>query len=132
VEDGTLGVKADGDGATIFDEGGASGSSKLSAGDSIICVVELKYRARLGRRKIGGSADTGIRMSKTDFLRDLLNILVMRAIVRQLTVTAVLKLACFDVFTVCRKYIDASILRCNKVTQTSLAEGEILETLNFE
>lgn len=26
----------------------------LSGGESTICVVELKYRARLGRRKVGG------------------------------------------------------------------------------
>ena len=48
---------------------------KLFAGGSMICVVELKYRAPLGRRNIGGSADAGNRMSNTDFLMVLLNIL---------------------------------------------------------
>jgi hypothetical protein len=44
-------------------------------GVSIRCVVELKYRARLGRRKVGGNADTGIRASTMDFLTALLSIL---------------------------------------------------------
>jgi hypothetical protein len=43
---------------------------------SMICAVELKYRAPLGRRNIGGSADAGNRMSSTDFLMALLNILL--------------------------------------------------------
>jgi len=71
-----LGVKADGEAAMIFEAGGASrGTSKLSGGDSMICAVELKYRARFGSRKAGGN---GIRMSRTDFRSDLLNIMVMR------------------------------------------------------
>jgi hypothetical protein len=75
-----LGVKADGEAATTFEDGGASmGTSKLSGGDSMICAVELKYRARYGRRNVGGRADTGIRMYKTDFRSDLLNILVTQA-----------------------------------------------------
>lgn len=93
AEVGFLGVGADGEAATAFEAGGASrGASRPSGGDSMICAVELKYRARLGRRKAGGSADTGIRMSRTDFRSDLLNILVMRAISRQLTVITILKL----------------------------------------
>lgn len=87
-----MGARVDGDAATIFDDGGTSVSSKLSGDDSTICTVELKYRARPGRRKIGGNADAGIRMSTMDFWRDLLNILVMRSIVRQLTKKAFLKL----------------------------------------
>lgn len=67
-----LGVKADGEAAMIFEAGG---TSKLSGGDSMICAVELKYRARFGSRKAGGN---GIRMSRTDFRSDLLNIMVMR------------------------------------------------------
>jgi hypothetical protein len=43
-------------------------------GGSTCCAVELKYRARYGRRKVGGSADGGILMSKMDFLTVLLNI----------------------------------------------------------
>jgi hypothetical protein len=39
---------------------------KLSGGDSTCCGVELKYRARLGRRNVGGSAEDGIRVSRTD------------------------------------------------------------------
>jgi hypothetical protein len=78
--EGSLGVNVDGEDATSFDDGGASrGTSKPSGGDSMICAVELKYRARLGRRKVGGNADAGNRMSKTDFLIDLLNILKMLA-----------------------------------------------------
>jgi hypothetical protein len=77
------GSAAGGDGseeeATIFEDGGASGgTSKPSGGDSMICAVELKYRARFGRRNVGGSADTGIRMSRMDFRNDLLNILMIR------------------------------------------------------
>jgi len=76
-EEEALGVRADGEGATIFEDGGASGgTSKPSGGDSIICAVELKYRARFGRRNVGGSVDTGIRMSRMDFRNDLLNILM--------------------------------------------------------
>ena len=43
-------------------------------GGSTCCAVELKYRARYGRRKVGGSADGDILMSKMDFLIVLLNI----------------------------------------------------------
>jgi hypothetical protein len=87
-----LGVKADGEAATIFEAGGASrGTSKLSGGDSMICAVELKYRARFGRRKVGDNADVGIRMSRTDFRSDLLNILVMRDVSCQLTAITISK-----------------------------------------
>lgn len=53
---------------------GSSEASKLSGGVSTCWVVELKYRARFGRRKVGGSAEDGIRVSKTDFLIVLLSI----------------------------------------------------------
>jgi len=43
-------------------------ASKLSGGDSTCCAVELKYRARLGRRKVGGSAEDGMRMSSRERL----------------------------------------------------------------
>lgn len=43
----------------------------------MIWAVELKYRAPLGKRNIGGSADAGNRMSSTDFLMVLLNILLI-------------------------------------------------------
>lgn len=52
-----------------------SDASTASGGDSTCCAVELKYRARLGRRNVGGNADEEIRMSKTDFLTVLLSIL---------------------------------------------------------
>lgn len=52
-----------------------SDASTASGGDSTCCAVELKYRARLGRRNVGGNADEGIRMSKMDFLTVLLSIL---------------------------------------------------------
>jgi hypothetical protein len=47
-----------------------------SEGGSTCCVVELKYRARLGRRNVGGNGVDcdGIRMSNMDFLMVLLNI----------------------------------------------------------
>lgn len=47
----------------------------FSMGDSTCWVVELKKRARLGRRKVGGSVALGILMSNKDFLIVLLNIL---------------------------------------------------------
>lgn len=60
-------------------KGAAAGNNGLalmfSMGDSTCCVVELKKRARLGKRKVGGSVALGIRMSNKDFLIVLLNIL---------------------------------------------------------
>jgi hypothetical protein len=47
---------------------------KSSGGGSTCCAVELKYRARLGRRNVGGSAEDGIRVSRTDRRRLLLSI----------------------------------------------------------
>jgi hypothetical protein len=89
-EEGALGFRADGEAATIFEDGGASGgTSKPAGGDSMICAVELKYRARFGRRNVGGSADTGIRMSRMGFRNDLLNILMIRVINHQLGVTTI-------------------------------------------
>lgn len=58
-----------------MDDGGSAVDWKPSAGGSMICAVELKYRAPFGRRNIGGSADAGNRVSNTDFLIVLLNIL---------------------------------------------------------
>lgn len=55
-------------------EAGNSDASKLSGMDSTCCVVELKYRARLGRRNVGGSADDGIRVSNMGLLIILLSI----------------------------------------------------------
>lgn len=52
----------------------------FSMGDSTCCVVELKNRARLGKRKVGGSVALGIRMSNKDFLIVLLNILRSRTL----------------------------------------------------
>jgi hypothetical protein len=49
-------------------------ASRVSAGDSTCCAVELKHRPRLGRRKVGGSARDDIRASKMDLLMVLLNI----------------------------------------------------------
>lgn len=46
----------------------------LSMGGSTCCVVELKNRARLGKRNVGGSVALGIRMSSKDLLIVLLNI----------------------------------------------------------
>jgi len=68
-------VKATGEAAITFDVGDASVASNPLGGDSIICAVELKYRTRIGRRKVGGNAEADIRISKTDFLNDLLSIL---------------------------------------------------------
>jgi hypothetical protein len=45
-----------------------------SVDGSTCCVVVLKYRARLGRRKVGGRTVDGIRTSQIDFLTVLLNI----------------------------------------------------------
>jgi hypothetical protein len=55
------------------DEAGVEGE-KLSGGGSTCCGVELKYRARLGRRNVGGSAEDGIRVSRMDRRRLLLSI----------------------------------------------------------
>lgn len=41
-------------------------ASNPPAGGSTCWAVELKYRARLGRRKIGGNADDGIPTSNMD------------------------------------------------------------------
>ena len=49
-------------------------ASNPSGGDSTCCAVELKYRARLGRRKVGGSAEDDIRVSRMDLLIVLLSI----------------------------------------------------------
>ena len=72
------------DAEDCVDLGGNWGVSKSFGGDSTCCAVELKYRARLGRRKVGGKADVEIRMSSKDFLTVLLNILRVKTI---LTVT---------------------------------------------
>lgn len=108
-----LSVRADGEAAMILGAGGASeGISKLSGGDSMIWAVELKYRARFGRRNVGISVDAGIRMSRTDFRSDLVNILVMRAVVRQLTVITLFESRSIDVgLKSPKKYLGASILR---------------------
>jgi hypothetical protein len=91
---GVFGVRAEGEAAMAFGAGGASrGISRPSGGGSTICAVELKYRARFGRRKVGGNADAGIRMSRMDLRSDLLNILVMPAMSRQLSVITIVKLA---------------------------------------
>lgn len=50
-------------------------ASRLSDGVSTCCTVELKYRARFGRRKVGGNADVGILESNMDRRIDLLSIL---------------------------------------------------------
>lgn len=46
----------------------------LVVGGSTCCSVELKYRAWLGRRNVGGSVDEGTRTSCTARLNALLNI----------------------------------------------------------
>lgn len=51
------------------------GSGVGSGDGSTCCVVELKYLARKGRRKVGGSEELGIRVSRMDFRRVLLIIL---------------------------------------------------------
>lgn len=43
-------------------------------GGSTCCEVVLKYRERYGRRKVGGSVDCDILVSKMDFRAVLLNI----------------------------------------------------------
>jgi hypothetical protein len=60
-------------------DAGASeaGAAKLSGGDSTCCGVELKNRARTGRRNVGGSADDGIRVSRMDRLIVLLSIVTV-------------------------------------------------------
>lgn len=73
---GFLGVKTDG-----FEDALASiwvivrGGVEGLAGGSTCWVVELKYRARHGRRNVGGSVEEGIRVSRTDLLSVLLSIL---------------------------------------------------------
>jgi len=49
-------------------------ASRLSGGASTCCAVELKYRARFGRRKVGGNADVDILVSIMDRFIDLLSI----------------------------------------------------------
>jgi hypothetical protein len=44
-----------------------------STGGSTCCVVELMNRARLGKRKVGGSVALGVRISNKDLLIVLLN-----------------------------------------------------------
>lgn len=61
--------------ATILELGSVSVPSRpVLLGGSTMCAVELKYRARLGRRKAGGS--TGARTSNANLLSDLLMICV--------------------------------------------------------
>lgn len=50
----------------------------LSRGGSTYCDVELKNRARLGRRNVGGSVAFGTRISSKDFLIVLVNILTLK------------------------------------------------------
>lgn len=64
------------DGADAFEAvEGSWEASNASGGDSTCCAVELKYRARLGRRNVGGSAEDEIRVSRIDLLTVLQNIL---------------------------------------------------------
>lgn len=49
----------------------------MSGGDSTCWGVELKYRARLGRRNVGGSAEDGIRVSSIDRLIVLLSMVMV-------------------------------------------------------
>lgn len=65
-----------GDSSSVGTAGGPADISKLSFGESTICVVELKYRARFGRRNDGGRVGCGIRHSSRDFLTVRLNILI--------------------------------------------------------
>ncbi len=111
-------VSADGEAATALDDGGASGGiSRPSGGDSMICAVELKYRARFGRRNVGGRADTGIRMSRTDFQTDLLSILVMRAPRPPIVPLTFLKHVCLDFPTeVVGKSVGASVNQSNRTS----------------
>ena len=77
AEDGVGDVAANVDSAgwVVPDEVGVTLEAlKPSAGGSTCWEVELKYRARYGRRNVGGSADGGILKSKMDLLIVLLNI----------------------------------------------------------
>ena len=56
------------------DAKGACEAPELLVGGSTCCSVELKYRAWLGRRKVGGSVEEGTRTSRTALLNALLNI----------------------------------------------------------
>ena len=49
--------------------------------DSMICDVWLKNRARIGRRKAGGSRVTGVRSSRTERRSALLMALVVTELV---------------------------------------------------
>lgn len=54
--------------------GECEASGAFEVGGSTCCSVELKYRAWLGRRKVGGSVEEGTRTSCTARLNALLNI----------------------------------------------------------
>jgi hypothetical protein len=58
-----------------------------SVDGSTCCGVELKYLARIGRRKIGGRTAEGIRVSSMDFLTVLLSMLALNLVpdIRMLT-----------------------------------------------
>ena len=51
-------------GTSVVVDGGRV--EEREGGASMCCAVELKYRARLGRRNVGGSAEVGIRVSRTE------------------------------------------------------------------
>ena len=59
--------------AGALEEGNCE-ASKVFGGDSTCWVVELKKRARRGRRKVGGRAEDGTRVSSIDRLIVLLSI----------------------------------------------------------
>ena len=70
------------EGAEVFEVADGNWEpSSPSAGDSTCCAAELKYRARFGRRKVGGRAEDDIRASTMGLLIALLNILRLEMIV---------------------------------------------------
>jgi hypothetical protein len=78
--DGWIGVKAAvvEEGVTApLDPATAWETLMASVGGSTCCEVELKYRARLGRRKVGGSAAGGAGASCTALRSALLNIVTV-------------------------------------------------------
>ena len=66
------GASAEGAASDIF---GGNWEVLVVAGDSTCWRVVLKYRARFGRRKVGGRTVDSIRTSKADFRNVLVNIL---------------------------------------------------------
>ena len=78
IDEAEVGTDFEGNSADNIEAvGGVWDVLNPSADGSTCCAVELKYRARFGRRKVGGSTTGGIHVSRMDFLKVLLNILIL-------------------------------------------------------